>query len=86
MYRLHSEVTNYQFWLKFGGKFEFIGTLKDHFGLVFRCKLLEGTEKFLSQLGFEPRLLDYQSSVLTIIPQSALCIATIYCIILMLLC
>ena len=86
MYLLCNEVTDTQFWLKFGGKFEFIGTLKGHFGLVFRCELLEGTEKFLSQPGLEPRLLAFQSSVLTIIPQSALCIATIYCIILMLAC
>ena len=82
MYLLFNEETDTQFWLKFGGKFEFIGTLKDHFGLVFRCKLLEGTEKFLPQPGFEPRLLDYQSSVLTIILQVALYIATLYIFIL----
>ena len=86
MYLLHSEVTNYQILVKFGPKFDLVGTQKGQLGLVFRCKLLEGTENFLSQPGLEPRLLDYQSSVLTIIPQSVLCIATIYCIILMLAC
>ena len=78
MYRLHSEVTNYQFWLKFGEKFEFLGTPKGQFGLVFRCKLLKGTENFLTQPGFELRHLDYQSSVLTIILPSALCFAISY--------
>ena len=77
-----NEVTDTQFWLKFGGKFEFIGSPKGHFGLVFGCKLLKGTEKFLPQPGFEPRLLDYHSSVLTIIPQSVLYIVILYILIL----
>ena len=77
-----NEVTDTQFWLKFGGKFEFIGSPKGHFGLVFGCKLLKGTEKFLPQPGFEPRLLDYYSSVLTIMLQSVLYIVDIYILIL----
>ena len=82
MHRLHSEVTNYTFLLKFGGKFELIGTQKGQIGLVFRFKLLKGTEKFLPQPGFEPRNLDYQSSVLPIMLPRALCLANLYIFIL----
>ena len=77
-----NEVTDIQFCLKFSGKFEFIGAQKGHFSLFFRCRLLKGTENFLPAPGFEPRLLDYQSSVLTIILQIALYITTIYIFIL----
>ena len=40
MKKLCNEVTDTQFWLKFGRKFELIGIPKGHFGPVFRCKVL----------------------------------------------
>ena len=70
---MHSEVTNYQILVKFGPKFDLVGTQKGQFGLVFRCKLLKGAVKFLPQPGFEPRHLDYQTSVLTRMLPRALC-------------
>ena len=49
MYRLCNEVTDFQFWLKFGGKFEFIGTPKGPFSLVSRNKALNK----VSQLSYD---------------------------------